>query len=371
MGQMAQKLFSKVTLGNITLANPIVMAPMTRSRALSNIPNDMLVEYYSQRASAGLIVTEGTAPSPNGLGYARIPGIYNAEQIKGWKKVTSAVHEKGGKIFVQLMHTGRIAHGANLPKGAEILAPSSVVAAGDMWTDEEGLVPNATPREMTNAEVKVAIQEFVQAAKNASEAGFDGVELHGANGYLIEQFLSARSNQRTDEYGGSIENRSRFLLEIVAESIAAIGADKIGVRLSPFGAGGDLMPHADDTHDLYVYLTSQLNDLNVVYLHLVDHSGMGAPPVPTATVEAIRETFKGTLILCGSYNAERAEADLESGKADLIAFGRPFIASPDLVERMETGAALAQPDMATLYAPGANGFTQGYTDYPTLTEVHA
>lgn len=366
---MAQKLFSKAVLGNITLANHVVMAPMTRSRALGNIPNEMIAEYYAQRASAGLIITEGTAPSPNGLGYARIPGIYSDEQIEGWKKVTTAVHEKGGKIFVQLMHTGRVAHGANLPKGAEIIAPSSVAAAGDMWTDEEGLVPNAMPREMTSAEVKATVQEHVQSAKNAIEAGFDGVELHGANGYLIEQFLSARSNRRTDEYGSSIENRSRFLLEIATQTIAAIGADKVGVRLSPFGAGGDLLPHAEDTHDLYIYLTRQLNDLGIVYLHLVDHSGMGAPPVPTATVDAIRETFKGTLILAGSYDAKRAEADLESGKADLIAFGRPFIANPDLVERLESGAELAQPDMTTLYAPGANGFEQGYIDYPTLEEV--
>ncbi|UFH55435.1 alkene reductase [Spirosoma sp. KNUC1025] len=368
---MAQKLFSKATLGGLTLANHIVMAPMTRSRAIGNIPNDMIADYYAQRASAGLIITEGTSPSPNGLGYARIPGIYNAEQIEGWKKVTSAIHDKGSKVFVQLMHTGRISHGANMPQGAEILAPSSVAAAGNMWTDTEGLVPNATPREMTNADVKATVQEFVQAAKNAVEAGFDGIELHGANGYLIEQFLSDRSNQRTDEYGGSVENRARFLLEIAAGTIAAIGANRVGLRLSPFGAAGDLLPHAEDTHDLYVYLSSQLNKLGLVYLHLVDHSGMGAPPVPAATVDAIRENFKGTLILCGSYTADLAEADLESGKADLVAFGRPFIANPDLVERLETGAELAQLDPATLYAPGPKGFEQGYVDYPTLVEVEA
>ncbi|GAB4029702.1 alkene reductase [Spirosoma jeollabukense] len=368
---MAHKLFAEATLGKLTLSNHVVMAPMTRSRALGNIPNDMIAEYYAQRASAGLIITEGTSPSPNGLGYARIPGIYSAEQIEGWKKTTSAVHAKGSKIFIQLMHTGRISHDANLPEGGEILAPSSVAAAGDMWTDSDGMQANGTPREMTKAEIKATIQEYVQAAKNAIEAGFDGIELHGANGYLIEQFLSDRSNQRTDEYGGSVENRSRFLLEIAEESIAAIGADKVGLRLSPFGAAGDLLPHADDTHDLYVYLTGKLNDLGLVYLHLVDHSGMGAPPVPATVVEAIRETFKGTIILCGSYNVDRAEADLESGKADLIAFGRPFIANPDLVTRLETGAELAQFDPATLYAPGANGFEQGFIDYPALAEVQA
>lgn len=368
---MAQQLFSEATLGDITLANHIVMAPMTRSRALGNIPNDMMADYYAQRASAGLIITEGTSPSPNGLGYARIPGIYNAEQVEGWKKVTTAVHEKGGKIFVQLMHTGRISHGANMPAGAEILAPSSVAAAGDMWTDEEGMVPNATPREMTAAEVKSTIQEYIQAARNAVEAGFDGVEIHGANGYLIEQFLNARSNQRTDEYGGSLGNRSRFLLEIAEGTVAAIGADRVGARLSPFGAMGDMLPHPEDTHDLHAYLAKQLNDLGLVYLHVLDHSGMGATPVPPATSLAIRRAFTGTLILAGNYDATRAEADLQSGKADLIAFGRPFIANPDLVERLETGAELTQPNPATFYAPGANGFAEGYTDYPALAEVQA
>jgi N-ethylmaleimide reductase len=366
---MAQTLFSAAQLGKLTLANHIVMAPMTRSRAIGNIPNDMVATYYAQRATAGLIITEGTSPSPNGLGYARIPGIFNSAQIEGWKKVTSAIHEKGGKVFVQLMHTGRISHGANLPEGAEILAPSSVAAAGNIWTDTAGLQANATPREMTTAEVKATIGEFVQAAKNAVEAGFDGIELHGANGYLIEQFLSARSNQRTDQYGGSVENRARFLLEIAEQAIAAIGADKVGLRLSPFGAAGDLLPHAHDTHDLYIYLAEKLNELGLVYLHLVDHSGMGAPAVPTATTEAIRASFKGTLILSGSYDVAKAEADLESGKADLIGFGRPFIANPDLVERLETGAELAQPDPSTFYGPGPEGFEQGYIDYPTLTEA--
>ena len=368
---MGRKLFSEASLGTLSLTNHIVMAPMTRSRALGNVPNEMMAEYYAQRASAGLIITEGTSPSPNGLGYARIPGIYSAEQVEGWKKITAAVHEKGSKIFIQLMHTGRISHGANMPEGTEILAPSSVAAAGDMWTDSDGMQPNATPREMTRTDIKAAIQEYIQAALNSIEAGFDGVELHGANGYLIEQFLSARSNQRTDEYGGSVENRARFLLEIAAGSIAAIGANKVGLRLSPFGGAGDLLPHAEDTHELYDYLASQLNELGLVYLHLVDHSGMGAPPVPAATVEAVRASFKGTLILCGSYDANRAEADLDSGEADLIAFGRPFIANPDLVERLRTGAELAQFDPATLYAPGVNGFEQGYIDYPALAEVQA
>ncbi|GAB4000135.1 alkene reductase [Spirosoma daeguense] len=366
---MAKKLFSEAQLGSLKLANHIIMAPMTRSRAIGNIPNALMAEYYAQRATAGLIISEGTSPSPNGLGYARIPGIYSAQQIEGWKLVTEAVHQRNGKIFVQLMHTGRIAHSANTPEGAEIVAPSSVAAAGEIWTDSIGMQAHATPREMTTADVQHAIKEFVQAASNAVEAGFDGIELHGANGYLIEQFLSARSNQRTDEYGGSVENRARFLLDIIAGSIDAIGADKVGVRLSPFGAAGDLLPHAEDTHDLYLYLARELNKLGIVYLHLVDHSGLGAPPVPAATTEAIRDEFKGTLILTGNYNVAQAEADLESGKADLIGFGRPFIANPDLVERLESGSELAQLDPATLYAPGPNGFEQGYSDYPALADT--
>lgn len=367
---MANKLFEPSQLGNLTLKNRVVMAPMTRSRALGNVPNAMMATYYAQRAHAGLIITEGTSPSPNGLGYARIPGLYSPEQIAGWRLVTDAVHAKEGRIFVQLMHTGRIAHPANLPEGAEIVAPSSVTAAGQMWTDSQQMQPHPAPRELTTDEVKAAIEEFVQAARNAVEAGFDGVELHGANGYLIEQFLHPVTNQRTDEYGGSIENRSRFLLEVAAGVAAAIGADKVGIRLSPYGINGD-MPHYDEIHETYFYLARQLHDIGLVYLHLVDHSGMGAPVVPPAVVNAIREQFRGTLILSGSYDAARAEVVLESGLADLVAFGRPFIANPDLVERLQTNAPLAQPDPATFYAPGPNGFEQGYLDYPALEEAQA
>ena len=368
---MTQRLFSEARLGNLTLQNRIVMAPMTRSRALSQgIPSDIVATYYAQRATAGLIITEGTSPSPNGLGYARIPGLYSPEQLLGWKQVTAAVHEKSGKIFVQLMHTGRIAHPDNLPAGAEIVAPSAIAAKGDMWTDAQGMQPQPTPRALTTEEVKETIQEFVQAAKNAVEAGFDGVELHGANGYLIEQFLHPDANQRTDEYGGSDENRSRFLLEIAQGAVDAIGADKVGIRLSPYGVNGDLSNY-EGIETLYTYLAEQLHTIGLVYLHLVDHSGMGAPVVPPSVVSGIRERFKGTLILSGSYDAVRAEDVLESGLADLVAFGRPFIANPDLVERLKTGAELAQPNPATFYAPGPNGFEQGYIDYPVLEEVQA
>jgi len=368
---MAQKLFEPATLGSLTLQNHVVMAPMTRSRALSQAaPNEMVATYYAQRATAGLIITEGTSPSPNGLGYARIPGLYSPEQIAGWKLTTDVVHEKGGAIFAQLMHTGRISHPANMPEGAEIVAPSAIAAKGDMWTDSQGMQPQPTPRELTTEEVKAAVQEYIQAVKNAIDAGFDGVELHGANGYLIEQFLHPSANQRTDEYGGSDENRARFLLEIAQGAVDAIGKDKVGVRLSPYGIAGDLENY-DGIDTFYTYLATELHRIGLVYIHLVDHSGMGAPAVPASVVNAIREAFTGTLILSGSYDAPRAEEVLESGLADLVAFGRPFIANPDLVERLKTGAGLAQPDPATFYAPGANGFEQGYIDYPVLEEAQA
>ena len=368
---MAQKLFDEAKLGNLTLQNRIVMAPMTRSRALShNAPSDLVATYYAQRATAGLIITEGTSPSPNGLGYARIPGLYSPEQIAGWKTVTNAVHEKGGKIFVQLMHTGRVSHPDNLPAGTEMIAPTAVAAKGDMWTDTQGMQPQPTPRALTTEEVKQVVQEYVQAAKNAVEAGFDGVELHGANGYLIEQFLHPAANQRTDEYGGSDENRSRFLLEVAQGAVDTIGADKVGIRLSPYSVAGDLSNY-EGIETLYNYVAEQLHHIGLTYLHLVDHAGMGAPAVPPSVVTNIRERFKGTLILSGSDNAARAEDVLNSGLADLVAFGRPFIANPDLVERLKTGAELAQPDPATFYAPGPNGFEQGYIDYPVLEEVQA
>jgi N-ethylmaleimide reductase len=359
---MSQKLFSPATLGKLTLQNHIVMAPMTRSRAtVDHIPTPIIAEYYAQRASAGLIITEGTSPSPNGEGYARIPGLYNADQVNGWKPVTKAVHEKGSKIFAQLMHTGRIGHLANLTNGGEVVAPSATAASGQMYTDTEGMQDHPTPRALTTDEVKAVIQEFVIAAQNAIEAGFDGVELHGANGYLIEQFLNPSSNQRTDEFGSSVENRSRFVLETAEAVGKAIGFEKTGIRLSPYGANGDMHPY-DEIDETYTHLAKQLNELGLVYIHLVDHSAMGAPTVPSHIVETIRNAFNGTLILSGGYDADRAEVDLDNNKGDLIAFGRPFISNPDLVERFKTGAELNQPDFNTFYTPGE----KGYTDYPTL-----
>ena len=354
-------LFSKTVLGPLTLQNHLVMCPLTRNRATGNIPNALMAQYYAQRASVGLIITEGTSPSPNGLGYPRIPGIFSAAQVAGWKPITDGVHAKGAKMFIQFMHCGRIAHALNLPAGARILAPSAVAAAGEMYTDAEGLKPHPVPLAMTEADIKTAIEEFTQAAKNAMAAGFDGIELHGANGYLLEQFIRPNSNQRTDRYGGPIENRVRFVLEVVDATIAAIGKDKVGIRLSPYGVFND-MPLYDDMAADYTYLAQQLNARGLVYIHLVDHSPQGAPPVPDAMKATFRKEFKRTLILSGGYDAARAESDLAAGKCDLIAVGRPILANPDLVTRWKTGAALNAPDMATFYTPGP----KGYTGYPTL-----
>ena len=354
-------LYSPATLGPLKLQNHLVMAPMTRNRATGNVPNDLIVEYYQQRSSAGLIVTEGTSPSPNGLGYPRIPGIFSPEQVDGWRKVATAVHDGGAKIFIQLMHTGRIGHPLNLPKGARVLGPSAIAAAGEIYTDAEGMKPHPTPEPMTDADIKTAIAEFGTAARNAVAAGADGVELHAANGYLLEQFIRPTSNQRTDSYGGSIENRARFVLEAAKAAIAAIGADKVGIRLSPYGTFNDMPDYPEMASD-YAYLATKLNELGLVYLHLVDHSPMGAPEVPAAIKQAIRKEFKRTLILSGGYDAQRAEKELEDKACDLVAVGRPVLSNPDLVARWTSGAALNEIDFGTFYTPGPKGFT----DYPSL-----
>ncbi len=355
------QLFAKTSLGALELQNRLVMAPLTRSRAIGNVPNELMLEYYAQRASAGLIITEGTSPSPNGLGYARIPGIFSAEQVAGWKRITEAVHKQGAKIFVQLMHCGRVAHPLNLPAGARVLAPSAVAAAGEMYTDAEGMKPNAMPQAMSEADIKATIEEFAQGAKNAVAAGFDGIELHGANGYLLEQFIRPNSNQRTDRYGGAIENRARFVLELADAVIKSVGREKVGIRLSPFGVFNDMPVYAAMDAD-YSWLAGELNARALAYVHLVDHSPMGAPPVPDSIKATIRAVFKGALILSGGYDAARAESDLAAGKCDLIAVGRAFLANPDLVARWKSGAAENAPDFSTFYTPGA----KGYTDYPVL-----
>lgn len=350
-------LFTPLELGPLHLPNRIVMAPLTRCRALGNVPNDLMARYYALRAEAGLIISEGTSPSPNGLGYARIPGLYSDAQIAGWRKVTDAVHQAGGRIFVQLMHCGRVAHPANLPAGARILAPSPLAAPGEMWTDSQGMQPHPVPTEMSEEDIATAIAEYAAACRNAIAAGFDGVELHGANGYLIDQFLNTGSNHRTDRWGGSIDNRIRFAVEVARAAAGAIGADRVGMRISPYGVFNGMAPDAE-MDALYLRLIEVLNDIGLVYIHVVDHSSMGAPPVSEDLKAQLRAAFRGKYILSGGYDAARAEADLAAGKGDLVAFGRPFIANPDLVQKLKTGGEIRPADPATFYTPDAKGYTE-------------
>lgn len=355
------KLFSAARLGSLSLQNRLVMAPLTRSRAIGHVPNALMAEYYGQPSSAGLIIAEGTSPSPNGLGYPRIPGIYSDEQVAGWQLATRAAHAGGAKMFVQLMHTGRVSHPLNMPAGARVLAPSAVALPGEMYTDQQGMQPHPVPEAMTADDIATAIREYVPAARNALAAGFDGVELHAANGYLLEQFIRPTTNQRNDVYGGDIEGRARFVLEVVDAVIAAIGREKVGIRLSPFGVFNDMPPYEGMVGD-YTYLAGALNERGLLYIHLVDHSSMGAPEVPASIKQMFRETFSGVLILSGGYDAASAEADLAAGKADLIAVGRGFLANPDLPARWQAGATLNEPDYDTFYTPGE----KGYTDYPVM-----
>lgn len=354
-------LFSKTTLGAVTLQNRMVMAPMTRDRAIGNVPNDLMKQYYVQRASAGLIITEGTSPSPNGLGYPCVSGIYSEEMVSGWKRISDAVHAQDGKMFMQLMHCGRVGHPLNLPDGAYLLGPSAIAAKGLMYTEKKGMQPQPVPLAMTESNIRSTVLEFVRGAKNAIAAGMDGIELHGANGYLLEQFIRPSSNHRTDGYGGTIENRARFVLDVIDAVINAIGKDKLGIRLSPYGVFND-MHNYDQTKNDYAYLAQQIEARGLIYIHLVDHSAMGAPMVPDSVKAMFRSVFKGTLILSGGYDAARAESDLAMGKCDLVGVGRPFIANPDLVARWQSGAASNMANISTFYSPGA----KGYTDYPTL-----
>ncbi|MBX3017616.1 MAG: alkene reductase [Bdellovibrionaceae bacterium] len=348
-------LFDSYDLAGLKLKNRVVMAPMTRSRAEGNVPNEMMVEYYRERASVGLIVTEGTSPSPNGVGYSRIPGLYSDAQVAGWRKVTDAVHAEGGHIFVQLMHTGRVFHELNLPPGAKGVAPSAKKLAGQVWTDQKQMQDYGTPQEMSLADIEAAREEFVTAAKNAIRAGFDGVELHGANGYLLEQFLSPVTNERTDDYGGTPEKRMRFVLEVAADVARAIGANKTAIRLSPYGtnAGTSAFEGVDA---FFGELAKRLSELKLAYVHVVDHSAMGAPAVSPEVKKLIRDNFQGTYILSGGYDRERAEKELNEGFGDLVAFGRPLISNPDLVAKLKSGAALKAPDMTKAYTPGPEGY---------------
>jgi N-ethylmaleimide reductase len=354
-------LFDAISARSLTLKNRTVMSPMTRSRAEGNVPNALMAEYYGQRAAAGLIITEGTSPSPNGLGYPRIPGLFNQAHVNGWKLVNDVVHAKGGKIFVQLMHTGRVTHIANLPTGAEVIGPSSAVCPGEMYTDSKGNQPLSPPRPMTEPDIAYAIDEYVASARLALDADFDGVEIHGANGYLIEQFLNPLVNTRTDVYGQGMEGRNKFAHEVASAVVKAIGAERVGIRLSPYGVfnGTGEFP---EVQTQYLSLAAKLSALKLLYVHLVDHSSMGAPPVPADFKVKLRNGFNGLFILSGGFDQTTAEAALVAKRGDLVAFGRPFLANPDLLARMQKNAPLNQPDQSTFYTPGP----KGYTDYPTI-----
>lgn len=347
-------LFSPLTLGDYTLKNRIAMAPMTRSRADSQgVQSELAIEYYGARADAGLLISEGVAPSAMGLGYARTPALYNAEQIASWKKVTEAVHAKGGRIFMQIMHVGRIAHSANRTIADAPVAPSAIRAEGLMWTDSQGMQPNDMPRALAIEEIPGVIAEYAQATKNALAAGFDGVELHSASGYLPNQFLSEGANQRTDAYGGSIENRIRFVVETLQAMIAAAGsAGKVGMKVSP---GMNFNGIADaDPIPTYVALAEAISPMGLAYLHVM-RTGIGAET-------AIRAAYKGTLLVGGRFDKAQGNEALASGAADGIVFGSSHLANPDLVTRFAKDAPLNAADPSTFYSPGP----KGYSDYPTL-----
>lgn len=351
-----KKLFTPFEKGNLKLKNHLVMAPMTRSRAIDNIPNELIATYYAQRSGAGLIITEGTSPSPEGLGYPRIPGIYSDVQIAGWKKVTDAVHQNGSKIFLQLMHTGRIANVANLPDGLQPVAPSNIKAAGSIFTDTMGMQEHSVPVALTLEGIKKVISDFVKASENAILAGFDGVEIHGANGYLLEQFLNPNVNKRTDEYGGNIINRSRLTVEIAKEIATTIGSDKVGIRFSPFSQLSDQAAYdTDEVRQTYTHLSTELNKIDIAYIHI-----SASLDIPNELYKDIRNAFGNIIIFCNGLTPETAEEMLQNNSADLVAFGRGFLANPDFVSRIEKNDALNEVDFNTLYSPNE----QGYTDYP-------
>jgi N-ethylmaleimide reductase len=352
--QSEATLFSPYTLGDLTLKNRMVMAPMTRSRALEgNVPNPLAADYYVQRAGAGLIITEATQVSPQGVGYIRTPGIHSAEQIAGWKRITDAVHAAGGKIFAQLWHVGRISH-PDFHGGALPVAPSAIAPKGTVFT-AQGPKEMVTPRALDLSEIPGIVEQFRRGAENAKAAGFDGVELHGANGYLLDQFTRDGSNKRTDAYGGSIENRVRLPLEVARAVIDVFGRSRVGYRVSPTGAYNDMSD--SNPAATFSYLAERLSKLGIGYLHVTE-------PIdtPNRVTPALRRIFNGTFIVNGGYNSDTANAAIRSGEADLVAFGVAFLANPDLPIRFKRNAPLNTPDPATFYS----GEEKGYTDYPAL-----
>jgi N-ethylmaleimide reductase len=353
-------LFAPYALGDITLSNRIVMAPLTRNRAAAGfVPGPNAAEYYAQRATAGLIISEASQISRQGQGYQDTPGIYTAEQVAGWRGVTNAVHAAGGKIFLQLWHVGRISHVDLQQDGAAPVAPSAIAAKGKTFVNN-GFADVSAPRALDIAELPGIIEDYRKAAANAIAAGFDGVEIHGANGYLLDQFAKDGANHRSDAYGGTVENRARLMLEVAAVVAAEIGAGRTGIRLSPVSPANGIS--CSDPQAQFGYIVRELDALGLVYLHVVEGATGGARDHAPFDYGALRGAFRNTYMANNGYDLPLAKAVLAKGAADLIAFGRPFIANPDLVHRLKTGAALAEPDRATMYGGGA----KGYTDYPAL-----
>lgn len=358
-------LLSPLNVGPYTLKNRIIMAPLTRMRAGKNLaPTTLNAEYYRQRATAGLIISEASQVSEQGQGYPRTPGIYNDEQVEGWKKVTQAVHEEGGHIFLQLWHTGRISHSSHHRGNALPVSASAIPAKGFAMTADFESVPFETPHELEADEIEQIIADYRAAAENAQRAGFDGVEVHAANGYLIQQFLTPKINQRTDEYGGSIENNARLLFAVLHEVIQVWGADKVGIRLSPFGSSGD--SYDPDAFPVFDYVIEKLNDYELAYLHVIRSRENETKDHPYIHLErSLWKKFKGTLILADNFTPEEAEKYVTENIGDAIAFGRAFIANPDLVQRIAENAPLNAGDRNTYYG----GTEKGYTDYPLLSAI--
>ncbi len=371
-------LFDPIQVGDIHLANRIAMAPLTRNRAPNAVPAEITATYYAQRASAGLLITEATAISHQGQGYADVPGLYGTEQLDAWKKVTTAVHEAGGKIVTQLWHVGRISHNDLQPDGGAPVAPSALIAKSktyliDRATGKGSFAPTSQPRALDASELPGIVHSYAAAARNAVEtAGFDGVEIHGANGYLLDQFLKTGANQRTDDYGGSIENRARLLLEATRAAVDAVGGGKVGIRLSPVTPANDIVD--EDPQPLFDYVIRQLAQLRLAYIHVIEGATGGPRELPdrpfdyAALKTAYREAGgKGAWMVNNAYDAGLAEKVVADGTADIVAFGKLYIANPDLVERLRTKAPLNAWDQSTFYGGGE----KGYTDYPTLAETAA
>jgi N-ethylmaleimide reductase len=363
--ETSKDLFAPFQLGDITLANRMVMAPLTRSRALAgNVPGPLTVEYYTQRASIGLIIAEATQVSATAQGYPSTPGIHTPEQVEGWRKVTEAVHAKGGKIFLQIWHTGRMSHTSYQPGEQAPVAPSAIAAQAKTFVPGQGMVDTSVPRALETAEIPGIVNDFRTAARNAIDAGFDGIEVHGAHGYLLDAFLRDGSNKRDDIYGGSIENRSRFLLEVMAAVIAEIGANKVGVRLSPVSPVND----SNESHPqpLFEYVVRELEKLHPVYIHVVEgHTGGPRDNAPF-DYEALHKLYSGVWMVNNGYTKAMAQEAINSGKGDLVSFGRAIISSPDLVRRLKEDQPLNELFSDTgLY--GGQG-PHGYTDYPALAD---